>query len=435
MSGQQSFVIVRLWVAAMLLGALLLPVQAATPTTVVLSDSIKPVELAPQAGPVNPNRPYISRSGLTADESAASMDFEFALKMHNLSELQARLARGERISPQEMAARYEPTAADYEAVAAWIRSQGLTITRQDGTHIAIFVRGNISQIEQALLVTFARVTFGGKEYTSAINAPSVPATLSPILLGINGLQPHIRPHTHLIVKPSSLTGTNPPYLPSQIAQADNATSLYSSNITGEGESIAIVIDTFPFTSDLVSFWKTYGVSQSLNNIQFIQVVPGTLPSPSSPTEGETTLDTEWSSSIAPGARVRVYATTKLDFTKFDEAYQQVYTDAINHPEYGLHQMSMSYGAGEKTSETQSQVNTDANYFIMLASAGVTMFASSGDGGSTPGTTGGDGFERSAAGGISCQRCQRNRCGRNVFDAEFQRQRKQRGGLVEQRRRN
>ena len=275
-------------------------------------------------------------------------------------------------------------ATDYEAVAAWILSQGLTITRQDGNHIAIFAGGKISQIQQALQVTFSRVTFEGNEYTSATNAPSVPATLSPILLGINGLQPYIRPHTHLIVKPSSLTGTNPPFLPSQVAQADNAASLYGSNITGAGESIAIVIDTFPSTADLVSFWNTYGVNQSLNNIQFIQVVPGTLPS----TSGEETLDTEWSSSIAPGARVRVYATTALNTIYLDEAYQQVYNDAINHPEYGLHQMSMSYGLGE-TYMTNSQVQTDAQYFANLASAGVTIFASSGDGASTPGTTGGE----------------------------------------------
>ena len=148
-SGKRSLRHVGLWVTAMLLGGFLLPAQAVTPAQVVLSDSIKTVELAPQAGPVNPHRPYISRSALTADESAASMEFEVALKMRNFSELLARVTRGERISPQEMVARYEPVAADYEAVAAWIRSQGLTITRQDGNHLAIFARGTISQIQAA----------------------------------------------------------------------------------------------------------------------------------------------------------------------------------------------------------------------------------------------------------------------------------------------
>ena len=51
-------------------------------------------------------------------------------------------------------------------------------------------------------------------------------------------------------------------------------------------------------------------------------------------------------------------------------------------------MSMSYGLGE-TYLTNSQAQTDAQYFANLASAGVTIFASSGDGASTPGTTGGE----------------------------------------------
>jgi sugar lactone lactonase YvrE len=47
-------------------------------------------------------------------------------------------------------------------------------------------------------------------------------------------------------------------------------------------------------------------------------------------------------------------------------------------------MSMSYGGGEDYT-TKAQVTTDDQYFAELASAGVTIFASAGDGGSTPGS--------------------------------------------------
>jgi hypothetical protein len=198
-------------------------------------------------------------------------------------------------------------------------------------------------------------------------------------VGINGLQPHIRARKHLVMRPQSLTDNNPPFLPSQIAKAYGAQSLYNANVNGAGQSIAIVIDTFPNTSDLTSFWQTYGVNQSINNIQFIQVVPGTLPTPS----GEESLDVEWSSSIAPGAKVRVYATTDLSDANLDQAYQQVFEDVTNHPEYGIHQMSLSFGLGELYS-TPAQVSTDSQYFANLTAAGVTIFVSSGDGGSTPG---------------------------------------------------
>jgi kumamolisin len=255
----------------------------------------------------------------------------------------------------------------------------MAITHRDPNRLAVFASGKASLVQTALQVTLARVSLEGTEYTSAVTAPSLPANLSPLVVGVNGLQPHIRAHKHLIMKPNSLTGTNAPFLPRQIAQADNASSLYSSGITGAGQSIAIVIDTFPLKSDLTSFWSTYGVNQSINNISFIQVISGTLPA----TSEEETLDTEWSSSMAPGAKVRIYATTDLASTDLDQAYEQVYTDATTQPSLGLHQMSMSYGQGE-TYTTQSQVNTDDQYFALLASASVTVFASSGDGASTPG---------------------------------------------------
>jgi kumamolisin len=202
-------------------------------------------------------------------------------------------------------------------------------------------------------------------------------------VGINGLQPYLHPNKHFIARPNSLSGTNPPYLPGQIAQAYDATGLYNFNINGTGQTIAIVIDTFPNSSDLVSYWSTCNINQSINNIDFIQVVSGTYPAPS----GEETLDVEWSSSIAPGAKVRVYGTTSLEDTFLDEAYNQIYSDATSNSGLDIHQMSMSYGGGESTT-TQSQVNTDEQYFSELASAGVTIFASSGDGGSTPNTSSG-----------------------------------------------
>jgi kumamolisin len=371
---------------ALLLASFPLKAQAANPKQIFLNNSIKDVPVAPQVGPVNPHRPFISRRTLRTDESGAEMEFEVALKMRNFSELQQRINKGELISAGEMEAKYDPLPADYQAVTDWITSQGFKITRQDGNHLAIFVRGKVSQIQQALQVNFARVTAEGKEYTSAVTAPGVPTAVSSLLVGINGLQPHVRAHRHLLqrqLQPNSLTGTNAPYLPSQIAQAYHANGLYGSNITGAGQSIAIVIDTFPSKSDLQSFWTTYGVSQSINNIQFIQVVPGILPSPS----GEETLDVEWSSSIAPSAQVRIYATTGLGFTDLDQAYQQVYSDVTANPALGIHQMSMSYGIGE-TYTSLSQCQTDAQYFANLASAGVTVFASSGDGGSTPDSSGG-----------------------------------------------
>ncbi len=84
--------------------------------------------------------------------------------------------------------------------------------------------------------------------------------------------------------------------------------------------------------------------------------------------------------------MRVYASVDLTNAALDQVYQQVYADVSAHPEYEIHQVSMSYAQGE-LGTTNSQVQTDDQYFAELASAGVTLLASSGDGGATPNNQG------------------------------------------------
>jgi hypothetical protein len=151
---------------------------AADGGSVVLNDSIRPVDQSSVTGSVDTRRPFISRAALRAEESAAPMDLELPLKMKNLAELENRVGHGEKISAQEMAQKYEPSASDYQAAIDWARSQKLTIIRQDDHHLGLFVRGSVSQIAGILGVKFARVTFRGKEFTSAVTAPTMPASLS-----------------------------------------------------------------------------------------------------------------------------------------------------------------------------------------------------------------------------------------------------------------
>jgi kumamolisin len=79
---------------------------------------------------------------------------------------------------------------------------------------------------------------------------------------------------------------------------------------------------------------------------------------------------EWSSGTAPGAKVRVYATTALAFVYLDQAYQAIINDLPSQP--GLNQISLSYGLGE-TYMSPSQMQTDDQYFAALAGAGISVF--------------------------------------------------------------
>jgi kumamolisin len=380
MRPKNIFVGARVGLIAVLLGVALPHAEGADPAPVRFDTSIKKVASAPATGTANQHRPYISRTTLKAAESAAPMTFEVVLKMRNFPELQARVNSGERISTAEMAEKYEPLAVDDQTVAAWLKGEGFTVVRQSSRHLAIFVRGNVSQVAQSLKVNFARVTAEGKEYTSAVTAPSVPANIAPLLIAINGLQPHIHAHRH-IVKTNASGGSGTSYTPAQIALAYQVTGLYNTGIDGTGQTIAIVIDAFPATSDLTTFWKNIGSTQRIGNVAFIQAVPASQSADGQdPVSGEETLDTEWSSAMAPAAKVRVYNSADLDPTDLDAAYQTVLDD-VNL--FGIHQMSMSYGVGELDASTGQILSDHQNYFMELANAGVSCFASSGDGGAYP----------------------------------------------------
>jgi kumamolisin len=355
------------------------PVASAASGRITFADSISQVPvsrslLAPGTSVT------LVRSALTQTETEATIEFSVALRMRNLAELQALVSKGVIISFDDMAARYYPTAADCKIVVDWLTAQGFAVKPLDKYNLSVFAAGSVALSERAFGTKFGRVKFAGAESSSALTAPSLPAALAPSVLGINGLQPHLRPKTHFQIasaQPQKLINNQPPYTVKEIAVAYNAAGV---GVNGAGQKIAIVIDTFPALSDLTQFWQANGIAQSLNNIEEIQAVAGVLPSPT----GEETLDVEWSSGTASGAKVRVYATTDLGFAHLDQGYQTILNDLPSQP--ALHQVSLSYGLGESY-ESLAQMQTDAQYFASMAAHGVTVFVSSGDGGSSPGLNG------------------------------------------------
>lgn len=313
---------------------------------------------------------------LAAPEMAGSIDFSIALRMRDFARLQERVARGETISSEEMAKTYLPLPKDYETTENWLRSEGFFIVAEDSSRLSIFARGTLTQVEKSLQTKIVGVTVKGVKYPAATTAPSLPASVAAPVLGINGLQPYHRPHKHATIRPAAST-TGVTYKVNDILTAYDAKNL---GVTGRNQTIAILIDTTPSPADLASFWSANSVAQSAANVTTINVNDATLPAVS----GEETLDVEWSSGIAPDAKIRVYATGDLSDTSLDKGLARIIADVGN--DATIRQLTISLGEGE-TYESASQFTTDAQYFATLASQGVSTFVSSGDGGSTPDDTG------------------------------------------------
>lgn len=234
-------------------------------------------------------------------------------------------------------------------------------------------------------------------YSAARTAPSLPADVGEGVQAILGLQPfwQLNKHFRKYVAPTDVTGSRAltaaaaaattgtlPYLVEDLRGAYGATSL---SVTGNGQVIAILIDTVPTARDLKAFWARNGLtgaSASASRVKRINVGGTTLP----PAEGEETLDVQWSSGIAPGAKIRVYAAGSLRFVDLDRALDRIIADLPRYP--GMRQLSISLGLGETfLGGPSGEVAAQHQKFLKLAAAGVNVFVSSGDAGSNPDGTG------------------------------------------------
>ncbi|MBI1804426.1 MAG: S8/S53 family peptidase [Ignavibacteriae bacterium] len=328
------------------------------------------------------------------------MTLHFSLEIP--PEAQARLeeavARGEVVSPEELQKKYTPSPADVEKLVSWLKAEGFEILPAQHDGSSVYARASVAQIEKSLAVKTVRVTKEGITYTAAQNAPSLPAEVSKSVHAIIGLQPfrrahkHIRmsfstdenrlsltPNDHAIGSPSPNIANSPPYLVPEVLKAYGADNV---GVTGKGQTIAILIDTFPADKDLTAFWKANNVSCTLQQITKINVKGGHLPAP----EGEETLDASWSSGVAPGANIRIYASGSLLFVDLDMALDRIIADLSSVP--GMRQLSISLGLGEHfMGGANGEVATQHQKFLKLAAAGVNVFVSSGDAGSNPDGTG------------------------------------------------
>ncbi|HEV8241297.1 MAG TPA: S53 family peptidase [Thermoanaerobaculia bacterium] len=330
--------------------------------------------------------------------------FSLAISPAAQQELEDRVARGEVVSPEELQGKYAASSTDKDALVTWLRGQGFEITHETPDATSVYARAPIDQIEKSLGVDMVRVTKEGITYTAARNPPSLPAEVAKSVHAIIGLQPFRQARKNSrrcapagnnragLVRPAQPEGSAltaaaatpnvqnaPPYLVSEVLKAYGADAL---GVSGNGQTIAILIDTFPNNADVKAFWKANQIAGTISRVQKVNVRNVNLPPPT----GEESLDVEWASGIAPGAKVRVYASGSLRFVDLDLALDRILADLPTRP--GMRQLSISLGLGETfMGGPNGEVATQHAKFLRLAAAGVNVFVSSGDAGSNPDDTG------------------------------------------------
>jgi kumamolisin len=379
----------------------------------VFADSVVPL----------PDEPGLTPRGLMVQAAAPAqlndqMRVLFSLQISPKAEaeLEKRVAAGDVVSPEELQQKYAADPADRMKLVAWLKGQHFDVTGVSPDGTSVYASANAEQIGKSLDVDMVRVTKEGVTYTAAKNAPSLPADVGNSVQAIIGLQPFHQARKHFrmgpqdgnpvslsapagpatrkggraargparkAAAPTPAIANKPPYLVAEILKAYGADGLA---VTGKGQTIAILIDTLPNPADVKKFWSVNGLPASSTRVTPVNVNGVSLPPPS----GEESMDAEWSSGIASGAKVRIYATGTLSFADIDRGLDAILTDLPKYP--GMRQLSISLGLGETYQagpggSPDAYVRAQHLKFLKLAAAGVNVFVSSGDAGSNPDNTG------------------------------------------------
>ena len=365
-------------IAALLLASAALPANAQE-ARIQMKGSLSP--LVRQGRPLN---------RLNAGET---LRFSFALPLRNQPELDALLVSLYKpgdpqfhhfLTPEQFAARFGPTQADYDAVIAYARQQGFAIAATHSNRALLEVTAPTAQAEKAFSLRLMNYQSpAGRVFRAPDAEPALPAAIARRVSGIIGLDNAQEPLNNLSVlfapqngaaQPKAGLNANGTGPNGGLAPGDVITAYGLSNVPekGTGQTVALFeLDGYT-TSDITTYENQFGLAHTpLQNI----LVGGASGVPSAPTAQnpypgsvEVTLDIDMVVALAPAAtKILVY-----EGTDFVSTYNKIATDNL------AQQISTSWYAGQEADVSSSTRNGENTAFQQMASQGQSFYAASGD---------------------------------------------------------
>jgi MYXO-CTERM domain-containing protein len=278
------------------------------------------------------------------------------------------------LTPEDYAARFGASPPDVARATAWLQSQGLSVDGPSRMSTRLTFSGSVGQLEHAFATEMHHYAGDdGKTHFAMSRAPSVPADLGDLVLGLHGAHDYrveAPPHPLYALPGAALDGgIGPAIAPADFAQIYDVASLYAAGINGAGQHIAIAGQTDFNDADIAAFRTQFALPASTPTRVVVPYSGSPFVSAGDLTESE--LDLEWSGAVAPGATIDfVFTGDNPNYSVFDA---MIY--AIEQRTAPI--LSVSYGQ----CETQL-APADAAFEEALGDAaamiGMTVLAATGD---------------------------------------------------------
>jgi hypothetical protein len=323
------------------------------------------------------------------------------------------------LAPAEVGQRFGPAQADIATVSQWLSSHGLRVDSVSKDRMTLRFSGSAAQVDAAFHTSIHRLSVNGVPHIANMTDPSIPTAITPVVVGVKSLhdffprpQHHLggkavfNPHTgHWMHQTPALISAAQPDVqaspqfgitvgsgsssfqiedvaPFDFATIYNVLPLWSNNIDGTGQTIAIAGTSDINPADVATFRSVFGLPAGTppQTIVANGVDPGACVGTSGnctiDDQIENSLDVEWSGAVAKGAKIvlvvagQASTTTDTLFTAI-----QYIVDNRTAPI-----MNVSYGACEFDLGTayNSALNSE---WETASTEGISVFVAAGDSGS------------------------------------------------------
>lgn len=303
------------------------------------------------------------------DKGAAPQQQEhvvLSLRLRNTDQLRSLLAAPHApLTPAQFTGTYGPATATVDAVTAWARAAGLTVTDVSPNRTLVGLSGSTAAIDAALGTRTDLFTAGGRTYRSVNSTVSLPSDIAAQVAAITGLSDLGVLHTPLHSATSAVGPTT--FGPKELASFYDAPA----SATGTGQQVAVIAegDLSGVVQDLRTFESKFGLPQVPVSI----VGPG-----SSDTSGaeEFDLDTQYSTGEAPDVSgLTIYDGVSLSNADILSIINKWVTDDT------VKQASFSAGECELLAGVTGFTTSLDQTLQQAAAQGQSLFVSSGDNGS------------------------------------------------------
>lgn len=280
------------------------------------------------------------------------------------------------LTPDQFAAQFGVAASDIAATESWLQAQGFTVEGVSRSHTRIFFAGTVAQVQAAFGASLHNFrTLDGTTHFAPAADLKIPAALNGLVQSVDNLS-SFRPQPHFVRLnkqfTSSVSGSH--FLqPGDLSVMYDMKPLYMGGFTGANQTIAVVGQSSVNLGDITAFQTATGIA---GKTPTTTLEPNTGTSAiSNGDEGESDLDLEYSSTMAPGAQVNfVYTGNNKTYGALDALIYAIDQNLapIITASYG--NCELAFGAANiKTVDTVLQ---------QAATQGQTVIVSAGDNGST-----------------------------------------------------